>query len=187
MFPAPIRFKEREGDTIGYKQQVVLPIRLTLTDPTKPALLKLETEFGICRDVCIPVQPALSLELPAGAAGMPAGAPLAHALTLVPRAGASVPEAPSVTRVLVELSTARPRIVIDAVFPGDAAKGDLFLEAPEGIWIPMAQSSGPSATGSRRFEVDLTDGADLADLKGKTIRLTLVGSKGQTETSFKLE
>jgi DsbC/DsbD-like thiol-disulfide interchange protein len=190
MFPAPHRIKDRDGDTIGYKQQVVLPIRLTLADPARPATLKVAAEIGICRDVCIPVQPTLSLAIPAEAATRPASAPLTEALARVPAARKDARD-PSVKSIAVELAAPEPRIVIEASFPGDPAKGDVFLEAPDGLWIPMAQAKGAPAEAAsgntRRFEVDLTDGADLADLKGKTIRLTLVGAKGQAETTFKLE
>ncbi len=190
LFPAPVRFKDREGDTIGYKQQVVLPLRLTLVDPTRPATLKVAAELGICRDVCIPVQPSLSLAIPAEAATQPATAPLVEALARVP-AIRSGPGDPSVKAIAVELAGPKPRIVVEASSPGDAAKADVFLEAPDGLWIPMAQTVGEAANAplatTRRFEVDLTDGADLADLRGKTIRLTLVGASGQAETTFKLE
>ena len=52
--------------------------------------------------------------------------------------------------------------------------------------MPLAKAA-PASGAVRQFTVDLTDGADLKDLKGQTIRLTLVSAKGQSETSFKLE
>jgi hypothetical protein len=39
----------------------------------------------------------------------------------------------------------------------------------------------------RTFEVDLTDGADIGDLKGREIRVTLVSEAGQSQTTFKFE
>ena len=185
LFPAPLRFKDREGDTIGYKRSVILPVALTPKDPAKPIVLKVAAEFGICRDVCIPVQPSLTLTVPADAATL-AGGPLRDAVGRVPRAGATGPDAPRLERVSATLTGAKPRIEIDAAFPGDADRGDVFLEAPEGIWIPLPQPAGRAETGARRFVVDLTDGADLGDLKGRAIRMTLVGSAGQSEVSFDL-
>jgi hypothetical protein len=67
---------------------------------------------------------------------------------------------------------------------GEAAAGDVFLEAPDGIWIPLPQPSGQAENGARRFVVDLADGADIDDLKGRRIRVTLVGSDGQAEAGF---
>jgi hypothetical protein len=133
------------------------------------------------------VQPTFDLGLPADAARAPGGAGLAAALARVPQPGAAGPGDPQLRSVKVELATGRPRISIEATFPGDKAKGDIFLEAPDGAWMPLPKPAGEAADGGRRFEVDLTDGVELADLKGKTIRMTLVGSGGQAEASFKLE
>lgn len=186
LFPAPLRFKDREGDTIGYKKSVILPVALTPKDPARPIVLKVAAEFGICREVCIPVQPNLTLTVPADAARALVGGPLPDAVGRVPTANAAHPDAPRLERVTATLTSAKPQIVIDAAFPGDAERGDVFLEAPDGIWIPLPQPAGRSDTGARRFVVDLTDGADLDDLKGRAIRMTLVGSAGQSEASFDL-
>jgi DsbC/DsbD-like thiol-disulfide interchange protein len=186
MFPAPLRFKDRDGDTIGYKKAVVLPVALTPKDPSKPIVLKVAAEFGICREVCIPVQPTLNLVLPPEAASAAPGSRLPEAVGRVPKLNASDPGAPRLERLSARLSGEKPQVVIDAVFPGDADRGDVFLEAPDGIWIPLPQPAGQAETGARRFIVDLSDGADLADLKGRAIRMTLVGSAGQSETSFDL-
>jgi DsbC/DsbD-like thiol-disulfide interchange protein len=187
LFPAPVRFSGRDGDTIGYKHAVVLPIALRPIDPQKPMKLRIAAEFGLCRDICIPVQPTLSLDLPADASAAPPGAPLATSLARVPRNGTLRPVDPKAVTVKVALGEPKPHVLIDALFPGDKAKGDIFLEAPDGIWIPLPRAAGEAEGGARRFLVDLTDGADLADLKGRPIRMTLVGSDGQSEASFKLE
>jgi DsbC/DsbD-like thiol-disulfide interchange protein len=186
LFPAPLRFKDRDGDTIGYKKSVVLPVALTAKDPSKPIVLKVAAEFGICREVCIPVQPALSLSVPPDLPMESSESRLASALSRVPLAEALGPNAPRLLRVTTRLAGDKPELVIEAVFPGDADRGDIFLEAPDGIWIPMPQAAGQGEGGARRFVVDLTDGADLADLKGRSIRVTLVGSVGQSELRFDL-
>jgi len=186
LFPAPMRFKDRDGDTIGYKKAVVLPVALTATDPSKPIVLKVAAEFGICREVCIPVQPALSLSVPPDVPVEAAESRLVSALSRVPVTGAAGAQAPSLSGVTARLVGDKPELVIDAVFPGDADRGDVFLEAPEGIWIPLPQAAGQGQNGARRFVVDLTDGADIADLKGRSIRVTLVGSVGQSEARFDL-
>jgi len=186
LFPAPQRFKDRDGDTIGYAKTVVLPVALTPQDPTKPIVLNVAAEFGICREICVPVQPSLQLQVPPDAALATSDGPLPQALARVPKVDAKDMRAPRLERVTMRLSGDKPSVEIDAIFPGDASKGDVFLEAPEGIWVPLAQPVGPAGGAARKFIVDLTDGADLADLKGRAIRVTLVGSAGQSETSFDL-
>jgi DsbC/DsbD-like thiol-disulfide interchange protein len=186
LYPAPVRFKDRDGDTIGYKHSVVFPIAITPKDPAKPVRLNVTAELGICRDVCIPVQPKLVMSLPPGASSAPGGAALSEALAKVPLPNAAGPGDPRLSNVKIDLTGSKPSIVIDATFPGDPSKADIFLEAPGGTWIPLPKAAGAGSEGTRRFHVDLTDGADLADLKGRDIRVTLVGSKGQAEASFNL-
>lgn len=184
LFPAPIRIKDRDGDTIGYKKHVVLPVALTPIDPSKPIVLKVSAEFGICREVCIPVQPAFGLAVPPDIAPASKEGPLQAALDRVPQADGGQANAPRLEQVTTRLSGEKPQVIIDARFPGQSADGDVFLEAPDGIWIPLPQPQGQSENGARRFVVDLTDGAEVSDLKGRRIRVTLVGSEGQSEVAF---
>ena len=184
LFPAPLRFKDRDGDTIGYKKSVILPVALTPKDPSKPIVLKVSAEFGICREVCIPVQPTLSLTVPTDISVTEGG--LADALRRVPGQNAEGGGLPRIEKIKAALSGAKPELVIEASFPGDSERGDLFLEAPDGLWIPLPQPAGRADGGARRFVVDLTDGVDLHDLKGRPLRATLVGSESQSETSFDL-
>ena len=188
LFPAPHRFSDREGDTIGYKGAVVLPVEITAKDPKLPVKLKLALEYGVCKDVCVPVQPMLELVLPPEATDKAAGGALASNLARVPREAAKHRSGdPELKQVKIDTQSAKPSIFIDAAFPGDGKDADMFLEAPEGIWVPLPKPIGEPRDGVHRFMVDLTDGADLADLKGRMIRVTLVSAAGQAEASFKFE
>jgi DsbC/DsbD-like thiol-disulfide interchange protein len=185
LFPAPLRLPDRDGDTIGYKAQVLLPIEIKAADPARPVVLKLSLEYGVCKEVCIPVQTTFNLTVPTGA---PPVEPLIKgALEQVPRPVGSRPGDPSVTAIKVDLKGEKPAIEIAARFPAGGKVADVFLEAPDGLWIPLAKPVGASEGSDRRFHVDLTDGADIGDLTGRVIRLTLVGSGGASETTFKLE
>ena len=69
---------------------------------------------------------------------------------------------------------------------------DLFIEAPDGLYVPMAKrlpdaarraGGGPDG-GLARFEVDLSRTGNAQELKGKTLTLTLVSDAGATETAW---
>ncbi|MEO8652337.1 MAG: protein-disulfide reductase DsbD domain-containing protein, partial [Hyphomicrobiaceae bacterium] len=64
LYPAPSRFSDRDGDTIGYKGTVILPIAVVPADPAKPVALVVEIEYGVCKDICIPVQSRFELTVP---------------------------------------------------------------------------------------------------------------------------
>jgi DsbC/DsbD-like thiol-disulfide interchange protein len=188
LYPAPVRLADVDGDTIGYKGTVILPVAVKAADPTKPVALVVEIEYGVCKDICIPVQARLELTVPPGAADKQVPVPLARAFDRVPRAAdARRPADPALRQATVSLAGGNPSIRLEAEFPGGAEGADLFLEAPDGLWIPMAKPDDAPKGTVATFLVDLTQGADVGDLKGKSIRVTLVSRRGQSETTFKIE
>ena len=180
LYPAPMRMPEAGGEAIGYKQSVLLPIEVTPQDPAKPVVLKLALEFGVCREICIPATASFDLRsLP-----RPAGAPapqIAAALERVPRPQQSRRKGdPELKRVAVSSDGPSPKLTIEASFAGQATDADVFIEAPEGLYVPMPKRVATEAAGVVRFETDLS--RDLAqDLKGKALTLTLVSEAGATE------
>lgn len=184
-FPAPHRYVDKSGNTLGYKERVLFPVDLAAKDPQSPIRLHLEAQYGLCKDVCIPAEAAFDLELPAGATPLPPEA--LEALSRVPRpAEMAGPGAPRLLRVTSSLEGEKPKIVIEAAFPGGEAGADVFLEAPDSLYVPVPARVGGSG-GTLVFEADLTEGADVKALKGKMLLATLVSEAGQSIATFKLE
>lgn len=186
-YPAPIRMHEAAAQTIGYKTAVTFPVEVVPADAAKPVRLELRLDMGICREICIPAEAALALTLqPAELEGAAAPAALS-ALGRVPRPQASRRAGdPELASVTAKLDGERPRLLIEARFaPGDRG-ADAFLEAPDGLYVPMPQRVADGADGTLRFEVDLSRGDSARELAGKTLRVTLVGDAGATEATWKL-
>jgi DsbC/DsbD-like thiol-disulfide interchange protein len=184
LYPAPMRLPEANGISIGYKQSVLLPIEVTPQDPAKPVTLKLALEFGVCRDICIPATANLDIAIPAGPKGAPAPE-LAAALARVPRPQQSRrKDDPELKRIVIDREAPSARLTIEAAFGKAAKVAEVFVEAPEGFYVPVPKRvSAADASGVLRFESDL--GNDLvADLKGKTLTITLVGDAGASETQW---
>lgn len=55
-WPSPMALKQGRYTTIGYKGQVILPLRIRPDTLGRPIHLAGEIELGICRDVCVPVR-----------------------------------------------------------------------------------------------------------------------------------
>ncbi|WP_406720196.1 protein-disulfide reductase DsbD family protein [Thioclava litoralis] len=64
-WPRPEVFTQSGTRSIGYKDQMILPIELSPIDPTQPIRLDADLDLGICHDICVPV----SLELDADLVG----------------------------------------------------------------------------------------------------------------------
>ena len=59
-FPPPHSFEDIYGKSVGYKDDVASPVAFRLLDPAAPARVSLTGFFGVCDEICVPVQ--LSVE-----------------------------------------------------------------------------------------------------------------------------
>jgi DsbC/DsbD-like thiol-disulfide interchange protein len=184
-YPAPNRMQEPGAETLGYKSAVIFPVEVMPSDPGKPVNLELKAEFGVCRDICVPAEAKLSLTLlPAQLEGKPSPEIVA-AMERVPRPPVSRRAAdPEVRRVTASLDGGAPRLAIEARFPQGGRGADVFVEAPEGLYVPLPKRLPDAADGTLRFEVDLARGGNARELKGKTLTLTLVSDAGATEATW---
>ncbi|CUH49427.1 protein-disulfide reductase DsbD domain-containing protein [Ruegeria atlantica] len=55
-WPAPSVFDQNGLQSIGYENQLVLPVEITPKNPAKPVRLQGTMDLGVCKDVCIPEQ-----------------------------------------------------------------------------------------------------------------------------------
>ena len=80
-WPSPTVFHLNGLQTIGYHDQLVLPVEVTPLDPGKPMRLSVEVNLGVCDQICLPASLSLSADLP-----QPGGSDAAIAAALGQRA-----------------------------------------------------------------------------------------------------
>ena len=181
LYPAPHRLVDKGGANIGYKDHILFPAQIVAKDPAKPVLLKLKTAFGVCKELCVPVEAELELPLPPDVGSEPA---ISDALASVPRLKPVAATDPSLSKWRVDDKAGKPTLVLEVSDPG-GADGDAFVDMPGGTYLPLPVKQ-PDANGHNVYEVNLTEGADFKDLKGKLLTVTLTGVKGQSETKITL-
>lgn len=179
-FPAPHRFADALGTSVGYKDEVLFPIDLEPKDAGKPVELKVGVVFGICKDICIPGDAVLSLIVPSSGADDPAiAATVARFRAAVPRlsdepaGGASEPVLERFVRT--KSASGSPELLALVRFPVGAAETDLFIEADDYSYVPVPVRDGEEG-GLARFRVDLTKVDAPAAIAGKTLRVTIVSA-----------
>lgn len=181
MWPGPSRYADPFGASIGYENEVVFPLAIEPVDAGKPAEVSMNFSFAVCKDICAPAEAKLKLTLGAGATSHEPL--LARYLAQVPAKIAPGAPGPSLAAIDINLAKPRPHITVDAVFPGNAEKGDLFIDLPPPFYIPLTRRMSTSPGGKVRFMVDLAKGDDPKELKGKTLTFTLVSPAGNRETT----
>ena len=172
-WPAPARYSLQGFETAGYRDHVVLPITVALTQPGQPLDLHALVNWAACANICVPYSTRLELRLPAGLAAPSAEAGLiADARTRVPQplaaAGIDLVGANAIGH------GAATALVVQLRSRGEAFEApDLFVEG-----LDKGSPGRPEAALSQsghiaRLSVPIRD-ADAADLIGKKLTLTLV-------------
>src|SRR5262249_60554897 len=63
LYPAPHRFTDETGQTLGYKESVIFPLVVTPLQPDKPVRLRLKIDYAVCEKLCVPAEARAELTL----------------------------------------------------------------------------------------------------------------------------
>jgi DsbC/DsbD-like thiol-disulfide interchange protein len=183
--PAPHRFADALGISVGYKDEVVLPISIMPRSRAKPVDLSVGVVFGICKDICIPVDAELKLSVPTEGASDPAIA------ALIERYDAAIPRkpgegsngAPSLAKLERTTSAdGKQELVALVRFAEGSHDTDLFIEAADYGYIPVPVRDGEEG-GLARFRIHISKADKGAASPGKSLVLTMVSSLGSSEAA----
>ncbi len=177
-FPAPRRLADQGGDSIGYKDRVVFPVWIERTAAASPVTLAANFNYGICKNICVPVEVTVT----GGCFDGSQSSDIVAAVEAVPRApGQRRASDPNLVTVTGSVTGSAPKLTIDVDFGAGATETDLFIEAPDGLYVPLPARATPDAKGRARFTVDLSKTLDPTELVGKSLRLTMVSARGASE------
>lgn len=172
-WPPPKRFSVLGLESLGYMDQVVLPLDVDLAEPGRPLILNAAVSYLTCAEVCVPQQANVALHLPAGPAKASEQANLlARYAAQVPGDGArhglaieSVVLAPAKDEGVGV--TLRARASVPFVAP------DLFVEGPKGSYFSRPRVT--LADEGRSATLTLTGGGTPVEkFDGAELRLTMV-------------
>jgi len=169
-WPAPEVFDLNGMRSIGYHDGLVLPIELTLPDPSSNAELRGRIEIGVCEDICVPVAFDFAVTLPDGGARDPL---IVAALVDRPMTGAEAGMGP----ITCALSPSKDGLHVAASLPiaDTGGREVVVIEAGnDDIWV--------SETTVTRTGGALAVGADMVHYSGgafaidrSAIRFTVLG------------
>jgi len=185
LWPAPERFPDGAGgNSIGYRDHVILPLRVTLNDAGKPATVHLKLNYAVCGKLCVPAEANLELALSGRGAE---DASIESAEKLVPRrtalgAGGDL----FIRSVHRESGTPHERVMVEVAAP-EGAEVDLFAEGPTAEWaLPLPE---PRETDGkiRRFTFELDGLPPGATARGATLTLTAISGDDAIEVPVHLD
>lgn len=184
LWPAPQRFSDIDGTTIGYKKRVVFPIHVVAKDPAEPVTLRLKLDYAICEKLCIPAEGKGDIALDKDAGANEADVTAAEAS--VPKRVVAGTTPLSIKSVRKE-EASPPRILVDVAAPAGETV-ELFAEGPTPEWaLPLPEPVLGAAPGTQRFSFALDGLPSGASARNVTLTLTAVGRDQAIETPVHLD
>ncbi|KAB7613960.1 hypothetical protein F9L33_11435 [Amylibacter sp. SFDW26] len=177
-WPTPEVFNQDGIQTLGYENELVLPIEFTPSQNGAPIKIKTHIDFGVCADVCIPVNSRLNAELIAGTVAY--YDEIETALSKRPKSA----KAGGVRSISCKVDPTADGLSITAniKFKGQAPKAQrAVIEFPDkNIWInstSLAQS-GKTATAQAEL-ISFSNNPFILDRS--KLRVTLIGASKSIE------
>src|SRR3954467_4334609 len=56
LWPAPHRFSDGSGNSIGYERSAILPLHVVPQDRARPVTLRLKLDYAVCEKLCVPAE-----------------------------------------------------------------------------------------------------------------------------------
>jgi len=183
LWPAPRKFDDGAGGhSLGYRDQIVLPLRIVAKHADKPVTLRADIDYAVCEKICIPVQ--AFAELPFTSVASTEDSTLFAALDSVPKpATIGDPNPLSIRDVKRD---GKSTVLVDVVSP-EAREVSLFVEGPTPDWsLPVPELLNDSPPGVKRFAFELEGLPPGANPEGAALKLTLVGGDRSYEFNVNL-
>src|SRR6186713_660990 len=183
LWPAPMKFDDGAGGiALGYKQQVMLPLRIVAKNGDKPVTLRASVSYAVCDKICIPVE--ANAELAFASVASTEDGNLSDALNTVPKpANVGDPNPLTIRDVKRE---GKNNVLVDVVAP-EAKEVSLFVEGPTPDWaLPVPKLVEQSPPGVKRFVFELDGLPPGASPEGAALKLTLVSGDRAYEFNVNL-
>jgi DsbC/DsbD-like thiol-disulfide interchange protein len=179
-YPAPERISDPGGDILGFRRDVVFPVRARPIDPARPVTLRLDMSLGLCEQICIPAE--LSAEIVHdGRANQADIGMISSWMVRVPRVA---PNGTAVTAWRATGTGASRALDFGASLPLGVQHA--VVEGPEGWQVPLPRRIATMADGSDHWRIErLRLGPDANP--AREVRVTVVGRSGSIEESRLLE
>jgi DsbC/DsbD-like thiol-disulfide interchange protein len=184
LWPAPTKFDDGAGGhSLGYKNQVVLPLRIVAKNADKPVTLRADINYAVCEKLCIPVE--ANAELAFASVASTEDTALFAALDTVPKP-ANIGD-PNPLTIRDVKRDGKSSVLVDVATP-DAREVNLFVEGPTPDWaLPVPTLLEHSPPGVKRFSFELDGLPPGATLQGAALKLTLVGGDRAYEFNINLD
>ena len=184
LWPAPTKFDDGAGGhSLGYHDQVVLPLRIVAKNADKPVTLRATVNYAVCAKLCVPVE--ADAELPFTSVASTEDSALSSALDTVPKP-ANVGD-PNPLTIRDVRRDGKSTVLVDVAAPVATGNISLFVEGPTPDWaLPVPKLLENSPPGEQRFSFELDGVPPGTSPDGAALKFTLVGGERSYEFNTNL-
>lgn len=171
-WPAPMVFEQNGMRSVGYSNQVILPLAIAPQQAGKPVEINLHMDIGVCKDICVPQTLSLT-----GTLDAPGSAPVASIAAALAEQPYSAAES-GAKGVTCALSPSEDGLNITARLALPPAGGDEHVVIEAGrpdIWVSEAVSTRAGNVLTARAEMVAAEGGSFA-IDRSAIRFTVLGT-----------
>lgn len=176
LWPTPIVFDQNGMRSIGYKDELVLPLKIKPKRSRQPLRLSGTIEFGVCKDVCIPATLSFDADLDDASGRNPR---IAAALAQVPF---SAQEA-GVKEAVCTLHPVAGGLGVEARMrmpPIDGQETVVFEPADPALWASEVSASWDNGILVAHGEIAQADGGMIA-LDRSALTISVIGQGRSVE------
>ncbi len=177
-YPAPVRYFDGTSTSMIYEGRLVLPIRAVPAWPGAPVDLSVRVSYGLCEEVCIPVESNVNARLEPDALADSASAEAVKA------AEARVParvedDRLSVDKILFDPSKGKGKLTVSVADDGRLV--DLFATGPN-RWFVAAPVPVETVDGRRNYSLSLEGPAAAKSVSGLELHFVVT----EVDRSFEI-
>lgn len=177
-WPVPQVFEQNGMRSIGYLDELVLPMELTARDPSAPISLRAEVELGVCLDICMPLTVRISAELE-----QTQDAPAHPAIKTALRNRPSTASEAGVRNINCSAAPISDGMRLTASFQMPSLGGDeiaIVELSDQAIWIAQAETK--RAGGQITTQADMVPPQAAPFLLDRSdVRITMLGATGAVD------
>lgn len=175
LWPRPTIFRDGNGLSIGYKERVILPFNITPEQADMAVDLRLYAFFGVCSEICVPVDASLNLTFDNSDGVNNDQRLIDGALALVPKTGSTGDF--DISKAALTKGGSAEYVNLDLKLPAGAKDITILTEGPENWYFDpyralMDGTANEADTAKIKIPVYRYV---LSDLTGdETLRLTVI-------------
>ena len=179
LYPAPIRYDDGASVSLIYRDEVVFPLAVTPIQAGLPITLRLQANFGVCSEICIPTRASSEVALSSASDADPLSIERLRAFER------RLPQGADPGRFDIEgVTAAADTLTIDVRMP-ESSYSDLFADPPEG-WYIGQPAFLERVDGISRYRLSLVGRPPAALVNGQRFRFVAVAGGEAIEEAVEI-